>query len=50
MCEGFLIGLKWINLLIVQTFNVGKHICDPDLEPGRHAPLIWILKLKDTVL
>lgn len=33
-----LFGLKWVIPLLVQTFKVGGHISDPDIEVGKqHA-------------
>jgi hypothetical protein len=40
----FLLGLKWVNPFLVQTFEVGRHICDPELEEGRRVPLVQILR------
>jgi len=37
--SGFLLGLKCVNPLLIQTFNV-----------GRHTPLIWILRSKESPL
>jgi hypothetical protein len=37
--ENFLLGLKWANLLLLQTFKV-----------GRHTSLIQILRLEDMSL
>lgn len=36
-----LLGLKWVTPLLIQTFEVGRHISNPDLEVGRHTLLIW---------
>jgi hypothetical protein len=51
-CETlFLLGLKWANLRIVQNSELGRHMpFDPDLEIGRRASLIWILRWEDTPL
>ena len=58
----FLLGLKWVNWLLVQTFEVGRHTSDPDLKVGRqhafgpdlevrgHRLLILILRWEDTPL
>lgn len=52
--KDFLFGLQWVNLFLFQTFEVGRHTSDLDLQVGgQHAfgsdieigrhPLIWAL-------
>ena len=48
----FPLGLKWVHLLLVQTFEVGRqtYFSDPDLKAGRHKPLIWTFRQEDIPL
>jgi hypothetical protein len=50
--KDFLLGLKWVDPLLIQTMEVGQHTVDPDLEARRHMPLIlfWILRWEGMLL
>lgn len=37
-------------LILVQTFEVGRHIFDPDLKARRYRPLIQILRQENARL
>ena len=34
----FLLGLKWVNPLLAQTFEIGIHTSGLDLEAGEDTP------------
>ena len=40
--ENFLLGLKWANLLLLQTFKVGRHTSLIQILSLEDTPLIWL--------